>query len=225
MAGHLAFLARTLQPNQFEFILKHSVHPLIQLEVPHRLCNPGELHFAKSDITSEEAFEQQAVNTILPRPHHPKLANVGNKHTMRCLAATVHYQLPQKLFTKFRDSQANIDDMFGMERKNSFTSITVHTYDLGKKLTKAEKKEHDTCDSDLKKQQLMHKDIKPENKEEQGNKRDPQEEKHQEKSLGDDDDMPMLISDDNDEDGQKQGATKKRFTRIDTTGPRPSHCK
>ena len=28
-AGHLTFLARTLQPTQFEFILKHSVHPLV----------------------------------------------------------------------------------------------------------------------------------------------------------------------------------------------------
>ena len=30
VARHLAVLARKLQPSQFEFILKHSVYPLIQ---------------------------------------------------------------------------------------------------------------------------------------------------------------------------------------------------
>ena len=35
MAGHLAFLARTLQPTQFEFILKHSVRSLVQLQIPN----------------------------------------------------------------------------------------------------------------------------------------------------------------------------------------------
>ena len=58
VARHLAVLARKLQPSQFEFILKHSVHPLIQFKVPPRLCNPGELCFTKSNLTSEEAFEQ-----------------------------------------------------------------------------------------------------------------------------------------------------------------------
>ena len=58
VAGHLAVLARTLQPSQFEFILKHSVHPVIQFEVPPRLCNPVELHFTKSNLTTKETFEQ-----------------------------------------------------------------------------------------------------------------------------------------------------------------------
>ena len=34
MASHLAFLARTLQPTQFEFILKHSVRLSVQLQIP-----------------------------------------------------------------------------------------------------------------------------------------------------------------------------------------------
>ena len=101
----------------FEFILKHSVCPLIQFEVPPRLCNPGELHFTKSDLTSEEDFEQQVMNNTLPRQYHPKLETVEGKHATRCLTVSVHYQLQQKLFTKFRDSQANIADMFGVERK------------------------------------------------------------------------------------------------------------
>ena len=86
-ARHLAFLARTLQPSQFEFILKHSVHPLIQFEVPPRLCSPRELCFMKSELTSEEAFEQWAMNNALPRPYYPKLETVEGKHAMRCLAS------------------------------------------------------------------------------------------------------------------------------------------
>ena len=93
VARHLAVLARTLQPSQFEFILKHSVCPLIQFEVPPRLCNPVELHFTKSNLTTEETFEQRAVNNILLRPYHPKLETVEGKHPTRCLVAVVHYQL------------------------------------------------------------------------------------------------------------------------------------
>ena len=33
VAGHLTFLGWTLHPDQFNFILKHSVHPLIQISV------------------------------------------------------------------------------------------------------------------------------------------------------------------------------------------------
>ena len=178
VAGHLDFLARTLQPSPFEFILKHSVHPLIQFEVPPRLCNPGELCFTKSELTSEETFEQQAVNNVLPRPYHPKLEAVENKHATRCLAAVVHYQIWKKLFTKFRDSQANIADMFSVERKKFYTSITSCTYDAGKKLMKAEKKEWEAHDLDLKKQKLMKQGIKPEKQETKGDDKD-----HRKKNL------------------------------------------
>ena len=34
VTGHLAFLGRTLSPDQFSFILKHSVRPLIQFNIP-----------------------------------------------------------------------------------------------------------------------------------------------------------------------------------------------
>ena len=200
VAAHLVSLARTLQPSQFEFILKHSVCPLIQFEVPPRLCNPRELRFTKSELTSEEPFEQWALNNVLPRPYHPKLETVEGKHATRCLAVAVHYQLWQKLFTKFRDSQANIADMFGVERKKFYTSITGHTYDAGKKLTKAENKKQEACDLDLKKQKLMKQGVKPERQETKGDDAEPQEENPKEKSMGDSDDMPMLISDEDDQD-------------------------
>ena len=70
-ASHLAFLARTLKPDQFSIILKHSICPLIQLEIPARLCNLGELKFAKKDLSPDEAFEQHAVKIILPCPTTP----------------------------------------------------------------------------------------------------------------------------------------------------------
>ena len=37
ITGILATLGRTLDPNQFQFLLKHSVHPLVQLQV----CQPA----------------------------------------------------------------------------------------------------------------------------------------------------------------------------------------
>ena len=57
-ANHLAFLARTLAHDQFAFILKHIVCPLVQLQIPPCLCSLGELKFAKNDLSPEEAFEQ-----------------------------------------------------------------------------------------------------------------------------------------------------------------------
>ena len=47
VAGTLATLGRALDPNQFQFLLKHFVCPLVQLQVPAHLCHPGELKFAK----------------------------------------------------------------------------------------------------------------------------------------------------------------------------------
>ena len=182
--------------------------PLIQFEVAPRLCNPGELHFPKSELTSEEAFEQRAVNNVLPRLYHPKLETVEGKHATRCLTVAVHYQLQQKLFTKFRDSQANIADMFSVERKKFYTSISSCTYDVGEKLMKAEKKEQEAHDLHLKKKKLMKQGIKPEKQETKGNDKEPQEEKHQEKSTGDSD-MLMLISDEDDQGNPQQGAIKK----------------
>ena len=97
-ASHLAFLARTLKPDQCSIILKHSIHPLIQHEIPPCLCNLGELKFAEKDLSPEEAFKQHAVNTVLPCPYHPNLEKVEAKHPTRCLATAVHYTLKEKLF-------------------------------------------------------------------------------------------------------------------------------
>ena len=112
IAGTLATLGRTLDPNQFQFLLKHSVHPLVQLQVPAHLCHPSKLKFAKEHLTDNELYEQCAVNTVLPRPHHPNLDQVPAKHPTRALASAIHYQLRKRMFTKFATSQTDIADLF-----------------------------------------------------------------------------------------------------------------
>ena len=139
VAGALATLGRTLDPNQFQFLLKHSVHPLVQLQVPAHLCHPSELKFAKEHLTDDELYEQRAVNTVLPRPHQPNLDQVPAKHPTRALASAIHYQLRKHMFTKFAASQTDIADLFQVKQKKFFTSITGQEYEPGKKQTKAEK--------------------------------------------------------------------------------------
>ena len=113
------------------------------------------------------------------------------------------------MFTKFRDSQTNIADMFGVERKKFFTSVTGRTYDAGKKLTKAENKEWETRDLDWKKQKLMGQETKPEKQEAKSNDKEPQGKNPQDKSTSDSNDVLMLISDKDDQDNPQHGAIKK----------------
>ena len=120
VAGNLATLGRRLYPTQFQFLLKHSVRPLVQLQIPARLCNPADLTFTKASLTDEEMFEQRAVNNMLPRPYHPDLEAVDSKQLTRALAAAIHYQIRKKMFTKFPASQTEIADLFQVERKKKF---------------------------------------------------------------------------------------------------------
>ena len=108
----------------------------MQLQVPARLCNPADLTFTKAIVTDKEMFEQRAMNNMLPRPHHPNLEAVDPKHLTRALAAAIHYQIRKKMFTKFPASQTEIADLFQVERKKFFTSITGHEYEGGKKMMK-----------------------------------------------------------------------------------------
>ena len=139
VAATLATLGRTLDLNQFQFLLKHSVHPLVQLQVPAHLCHPSELKFAKEHLTDDELYEQCGVNTVLPRPHHLDLDQVPARHPTRALAGTIHYQLRKRMFTKFATSQTDVADLFQVKRKKFFKSITGQEYKAGKKQTKVEK--------------------------------------------------------------------------------------
>ena len=53
----LASLGQRLHPHQFQFLLKHSMCPLIQLQIPAHLCHPGELRFKKQQLTNDELYE------------------------------------------------------------------------------------------------------------------------------------------------------------------------
>ena len=138
-ASTLASLGRRLHPHQFQFLLKHSIHPLIQLQIPAHLCHPGELRFEKQQLSNNELYEQHCVNTLLPRPHHPALDSIPPKHPTRALAAAIHYHLWKRMCTKFNASQTEIVDLFQVKRKRFFTSITGCGYDPGRKPTKSEK--------------------------------------------------------------------------------------
>ena len=89
----LATLSQRLDPNQFQFLLKHPIHPLVQLQVLACLCNPAELKFTKQHLTDDKLYKQRCVNTVLPRPHHLDLDNIPSKHPTRALAGAIHYQL------------------------------------------------------------------------------------------------------------------------------------
>ena len=106
-AGTLASLGQRLHPHQFQFLLKHSICPLIQLQIPAHLCHPGKLRFEKQQL-SNELYEQRCVNTLLPRPHHPALDSIPPKHPTRALAAAIHYHLWKRMCTKFNASQTEM---------------------------------------------------------------------------------------------------------------------
>ena len=116
-SGSLAFLGHRLHPHQFQFLLKHSICPLIQLQIPAHLCHPGELRFEKQYLSNDELYEQRCVNTLLPRPYHPALDSIPPKHPTRALAAAIHYHLWKRMSTKFNASQTEVADLFQVKRK------------------------------------------------------------------------------------------------------------
>ena len=135
-------LGQITNPEQFSFVLKLAVKPLIQLKItpPPHLCSPGDLCFAKERLTEEECFEEMSVNEILPKPFHNKLSTIPVKHTTRCLAATTHYLLRKKKFHS-KISQATLTKEFMVAKKKLHLAESGRKYDPGKKFPK--QKPHD----------------------------------------------------------------------------------
>ena len=129
-AGSLASLGHRLHPHQFQFLLKHSICPLFQLQIPAHLCHPGELRFKKQYLSNDELYEQRCAKT---------LPSIFRQHPTRALAAAIHYHLRKRMCTKFTALQTEVVDLFQVERKKFFTSIMGREYDPGKKPTKSEK--------------------------------------------------------------------------------------
>ena len=80
---------------------------------------------------------------MLPRPHHPDLTTVKDKHPTRALAAAIHYQLRKRMYPHFPASQTEIADLFAVKRKKFFTSVTSREYEGGRKLSKVRKPDLD----------------------------------------------------------------------------------
>ena len=59
-------LSKVSAPEQFTFVLKLAVRPIIQLKIPPHLSAPTELKFEKERLTQEEITEEYCCNLILP---------------------------------------------------------------------------------------------------------------------------------------------------------------
>ena len=95
-ASSLASLGQRLHPHQFQFLLKHSIRPLIQLQIPAHLCHPGELRFEKQHLFNDELYRQCCVNTLLPRPHHPSFRQHSTKTPNQSTSCSYSLSPPKK---------------------------------------------------------------------------------------------------------------------------------
>ena len=59
-------LSKVSSPEQFTFVLKLAVRPIIQLKIPPHLSAPTEFKFEKERLTQEETTEEYCCNLILP---------------------------------------------------------------------------------------------------------------------------------------------------------------
>ena len=138
LTGHMATLGKTLTLAQFAYIMKHSLHPLVQLSIPLHLCSPADLKFKKMTLTLAETREERAVNLMLPRPYHPDLTSLPSKHATQALAAAIHTVLQKHAFDS-HESQNTICEQFQIAPKKLYEALTGKCYDTSVKLTKAEK--------------------------------------------------------------------------------------
>ena len=135
VAKSISKFGQITSPEQFSFVLKPAMRPLIQLKIPPHLCSLRDLHFAKERLTKEECFEEMCVNEIFPKPFHKKLSTIPLKHTTHCLAAATHYLLRKKMFDS-KMSQAALTKEFVVAEKNLHLAVSGRKHDPGKKLLK-----------------------------------------------------------------------------------------
>ena len=126
-------LSKVSSNEQFTFVLKLTVRPIIQLKIPPHLSAPTELKFEKERLTQEETVEEYCCNLILPRPFHPNFSGISFKHPTRCLAAAQHFLIRKELFnSKYPQLQVAID-FVGAEKKLHLAASRTK-YDPGKKV-------------------------------------------------------------------------------------------
>ena len=66
VAAAVVQLSKVSSPEQFTFVLKLAVRPIIQLKIPPHLSAPTDLKFEKERLTQEETVEEYCCNLILP---------------------------------------------------------------------------------------------------------------------------------------------------------------
>ena len=76
VAAAIVELSKVSSPEQFTFVLKLAVRPIIQLKIPPHLSAPTDLKFEKERQMQEETIEEYCSNLILPQPFHPKLSDI-----------------------------------------------------------------------------------------------------------------------------------------------------
>ena len=140
--NHMAEVAKAIvdvsevsSPEQFNFVLRLAVRPIIQLKIPPHLSAPTELKFEKERLTPEEITEENCCSLILPQPFHPKFAKLDFKDPTRCLAAAAHFLIRKKLFnTKY--PQLHVAKDFAVAEKKLHLAVSRRKYDPGKKAPK-----------------------------------------------------------------------------------------
>ena len=125
-------LSKVSSPEQFTFVLKLAVRPIIQLKIPPDLSAPTELKFEKERLTQEVTTEEYFCNLILPRPFHPKFSGISFKHLTRCLAAAAHFLIRKELFNS-KYPQLQVAKDFAVAEKKLHLATSGRKYDPGKK--------------------------------------------------------------------------------------------
>ena len=128
-------LSKVSSPEQFTFVLKLAVRPIIQLKIPPHLSAPTELKFEKERLTQEETTEEYCCNLILPQPFHSKFSGIAFKHPTRCLAAAAHFLIRKELFNS-KYPQLQVAKDFAVAEKKLHLAISGRKYDPGKKAPK-----------------------------------------------------------------------------------------
>ena len=135
VAQAMVQLSKVSSPEQFTFVLKLAVRPIIQLKIPPHLSAPTELKFEKERLTQEETAEEYCCHLILPRPFHPKFSGISFKHPTRCLAAAAHFLIRKELFNS-KYPQLQVAKDFAVAEKKLHLATSGRKYDPGKKAPK-----------------------------------------------------------------------------------------
>ena len=128
-------LSKVSSPEQFTFVLKLAVRPIIQLKISPHLSAPTELKFEKERLTQEETTEEYCCNLILPQPFHPNFSGISFKHPTRCLAAAAHFLIRKELFNS-KYPQLQVAKDFAVAEKKLHLTASGRKYDPGKKAPK-----------------------------------------------------------------------------------------